>query len=241
MIVLTQLPFLEGCPTRPAPSSPPSAQRRLPGQLPKPAPLHEGQPYDVVADASLLTVLAFRGGALAKAGHNHVIASHSLHGTLYVPDDLARTTFEVVLPVTELTVDEAALRAEENEAEFPPDVSDSAKDGTRKNMLGGSLLDAAHYPEIVLRSLKLEPANGSHGADWLAQVQVAVRDHGSTVVVPAHYQRHADEIVISGEFPLRQTDLGLTPYSALLGALQVVDELKVRFRIVARAAATRST
>lgn len=183
----------------------------------------------------------FRGGALAKAGHNHVVASHSLHGTLYVPDDLTHTTFEVRFSVAELTVDEAALRAKENEAEFPPDVSDSAKEGTRKNMLGDSLLEAEHYPQIVLRSSKLEAARGSAGADWLAQVQVTVRDHASTVVVPAHYERHADEIVVSGEFPLRQTDLGLTPYSALLGALQVVDELKVRFRIVARVGTTRPT
>jgi polyisoprenoid-binding protein YceI len=188
----------------------------------------------------LLTVLAFRGGALAKAGHNHVIASHGLHGILYVPDDLARTTFEVSFPVTDLTVDEAVLRAKENEAEFPPDVADSAKDGTRKNMLGSSLLDAEHYPEITLRSSKLEAANDGTGTDWLAQVQVTVRDHESTVVVPTHYQRQGTEIVVSGELPLRQTDLGLTPYSALLGALQVVDELKVRFRIVARAAQTSS-
>jgi hypothetical protein len=37
---------------------------------------------------------------------------------------------------------------------------------------------------------------------------------------------------------LKQTDLGLTPFTALLGALQVVDEMKVRFHIVARAATT---
>jgi polyisoprenoid-binding protein YceI len=179
---------------------------------------------------------------LAKAGHNHVIASHALHGTLYVPTaDLTRSSFEVNFAVAELTVDEEALRARENEADFPPDVSESAKEGTRKNMLGGSLLDAEHHPDIILRSTSLRPAPGSTGADWVADVQVTVRDRASTVVVPAHYERHTDEIVVSGEFPLRQTELGLTPFSALLGALQVVDELKVRFRIVARAAVSHST
>ncbi len=189
----------------------------------------------------MLTLLVFRGGPLAKAGHNHVIASHNLYGTVYVPDDLRRATFEVRFPVTALTVDETVLRAKENEAEFPPDVSDSARDGTRKNMLGSSLLDSERYPEIVLRSSKLELAQGSTGENWLAEVQVTVRDHVSTVVIPVHYRQQADEIVVSGEFPMRQTGLGLTPYSALLGALQVVDELKVRFRVVARASATHST
>lgn len=236
---LTLSLLIVGCPTHPTTSFPPSAQRRLPGQISQ--PVHGGQPYDVVAEESLLTLLVFRGGPLAKVGHNHVIASHSLHGTLYVPDDLAHATFEVSFPITDLTIDESALRAKENEAEFPPDVSDSAKEGTRKNMLGSSLLDAEHYPQIMLRSSKLQPAPGSTGEDWLAEVQVTVRDHISTVIVPVHYQPQAGDLVISGQFPLRQTDLGLTPYSALLGALQVADEMKVRFRVVARAASTHST
>jgi len=39
---------------------------------------------------------------------------------------------------------------------------------------------------------------------------------------------------------LKQSELGLTPFSALLGALQVQDEMRVRFRIVARAAGTEA-
>ena len=61
--------------------------------------------------------------------------------------------------------------------------------------------------------------------------------------VPVRYQLGGvggnSTVEASGEFPLRQTDLGLTPFSALLGALQVVDEMKIRFRIVAQAAATQ--
>jgi hypothetical protein len=56
--------------------------------------------------------------------------------------------------------------------------------------------------------------------------------------VPVHYESQDGQIVVSGEFPLKQSDLGLTPFSALLGALQVVDEMKVRFRVVAHAATT---
>jgi len=232
-------PFLTGCPTRPTPATGAVAPRRVPGQGPA-APAHEGRPYEVLARDSLLTIQVFRGGPLAKAGHNHVIASHALHGTLYVPADRARTTFEVSFPVAELTVDEASLRAKENEADFPPDVPDSAKEGTRKNMLGPALLDSEHYPEIVLRSLTLQAAPGmrpgmspgmSNSDEWQARVEITVRDRPSTVVVPVHYGQHADEIVVSGDFSLKQTDLGLTPFSALLGALQVLDEMKIRFRI----------
>jgi polyisoprenoid-binding protein YceI len=229
---------LVGCPTRPnaTQSYPPaSEQRRIPGQMPPDKP-HEGRPYDIASGDSLLTLLVFRGGALAKAGHNHVIASHALSGTLYVPVDLVRTTFEVHVPVTELTIDEASLRAQQNDPEFPPDVPDSAKEGTRKNMLGSALLDAEHYPDIVLQSSSLEEV--PHG--WLAHVTVTVRDHTTSIAVPVQYEAHGGEIVVSGQFPLKQSDLGLTPFSALLGALQVVDEMKVKIRLVATSAPTRS-
>jgi polyisoprenoid-binding protein YceI len=142
------------------------------------------------------------------------------------------------MPVTDLTIDEAVLRAKENSEDFPPEIPDSAKEGTRKNMLSAALLDGEHFPEILLRSESLEPAPGGDGSQWTAHVEVTVREHTSTVVVPVHYESQDGQIVVSGEFPLKQSDLGLTPFSALLGALQVVDEMKVRFRVVAHAATT---
>ena len=37
-----------------------------------------------------------------------------------------------------------------------------------------------------------------------------------------------------GEFPLRQSELGLKPFSAAMGALVVLDEMHIRFEITAR-------
>jgi hypothetical protein len=44
----------------------------------------------------------------------------------------------------------------------------------------------------------------------------------------------ANELLAQGEFPLKQTDIGLQPFTALLGALAVQDELQLQFRLVAR-------
>jgi polyisoprenoid-binding protein YceI len=230
---------LGGCLLLPIPTAPPPA----PGAAETPAP-HSGTPYDIVAADSLLTIRVYRGGTLASVGHNHLIASHDLAGTIYVPAELLRSSFEVHVPVATLTVDEAALRAAEASADFPPDVSESAKEGTRRNMLGEALLDAGHNPEIALRAVRLEtappPAAGAavESALVLARVQSTVRGTVRTFSVPVRYERAADNVVASGELALRQTDLGLTPFSAMLGALQVEDEMRIRFRIVAHAAPT---
>jgi YceI-like protein len=230
------LAMLAGCPLRP-PAAPSSA-----AALPQTLASHEGTPYDIVPQASLITILVYRGGTLASAGHNHVIASHDLSGTIYVPADLMRSSFEVHIPVATLTVDEAALRAQQAPADFPPDVSEGAKEGTRRNMLGPALLDAEHNPQIVLQALSLQrpaPAAGAAAAaadSVLARVQCAVRGELRSFAVPVHYERGEAAVTVSGELALRQTELGLTPFSAMLGALQVQDEMHISFRIVARAA-----
>jgi polyisoprenoid-binding protein YceI len=235
--VLVALACLAGCPAPPRGPPPPPVAVPPGAAQPPEALRHEGRPYDVVPNESVLTILAFRAGALAKAGHNHVIASHDVSGTFYVPDDVMHSTFELHVPVGQLTIDEPALRAKEG-PDFPPEVPDSAKEGTRRNMLSEALLNGAQYPELTLTSERIQP--GTMGpASAQADVQVTVRGQTHTVPVPVAYTLAADELVASGDLPIKQSDLGLTPFSAMLGALQVQDELRIRFRIVAHAAAIK--
>jgi polyisoprenoid-binding protein YceI len=227
---LLALTVLTGCPVRPP----------VPAAQPAPAPqaplIRLGTPYEIAADQSQLVILVYRAGALASAGHNHLIASHELAGTFYVPGDPLQASFELRVPVTSFTVDEESLRAAQHSADFPPGIPDSARAGTKEHMLGADQLDAEHSPQIILRAVKLEPARPAVPGTLLAHVQVSLRGSEHSLEVPVRYEHTGDTVVASGEMPLRQTELGITPYSAMLGALQVQDELRVQFRIVARAA-----
>ena len=203
-------------------------------------PRHVGRPYDVLPADSLLTIRVMRAGPLAKMGHNHVVASHDLTGSVYVPPDRRDTTALIHLPVAELTIDEPALRAVAG-TDFPPDVPDSARQGTRRNMLSEALLDGARYPEITLSCRRVTGVSGATKPmtpdefPVQADIDVLVRGQQHTVTVPVRYELDDQRLVLSGEFSLRQTDLGLTPFSAALGGLQVQDEMRVSYRIVARA------
>jgi polyisoprenoid-binding protein YceI len=223
--------LLAACPTRPPP--PPAQVQAAP---PPPTAPHVGGPYDIVAADSLLTVRVYRGGTLASAGHNHLIASRTLAGTVYVPDDLIKSSIELHLAVAELTVDEPELRAQQGGSDFQGEVPQSARDGTRRNMLGPAVLDAAEYPEIVLRSERLEVTQAAAPGSIVAWLDAQVRDQHRTLGVPLRYEVAGDTVTLTGETALRQGELGLTPFTALMGALAVQDEMRVRFRIVARAA-----
>lgn len=230
LAALAPVVLIAGCPVRP--HAPPGVPPTAPS-----AAAHLGTPYEIAAGESLLTIRVYKGGALAAAGHNHLIASHALGGTIYVPADVLRTSFEVRIPVDSLTVDEAALRAAEHSSDFPPQVPDSAREGTRHNMLGEALLDGADYPQILLRALALTPLQPPLPAGASAHVQALVRGAAHEFSVPVRYERAPGSVTVTGETTLRQTDLGLKPFSAMLGALQVQDEMRVKFTIVARAPA----
>jgi polyisoprenoid-binding protein YceI len=191
-----------------------------------PAGAHE---YAVVAEESLLQILVFRGGAMARLGHNHVIASHLLSGTVYVADDPLQTRFEIRVPVNELTVDEPAMR-EMAGTDFPPGVPQTARDGTRKNMLSEALLDGEKYPTIRLRATDVVAA----GEGFDVGVEITIKDQVRTVRVPVALARKDGALVARGEFPLKQSELGFKPFSVAMGTLVVLDEMHIHFEVVAR-------
>jgi hypothetical protein len=52
--------------------------------------------------------------------------------------------------------------------------------------------------------------------------------------VPVQLLVSVHELSASGELTVLQSDLGLTPFTALLGALTVENQMRVRFRVVAK-------
>jgi hypothetical protein len=211
----------------------PAVPRQAPAARLAPLP-QPGRPFDVIPAESLLVILVYRAGPLAALGHNHVIACHCLTGTVYLPADPLRASFDLRVAVRQFTVDDPALRSAEHSADFPPDVPSSARQGTRRNMLGAALLDASGYPQIVLQARDLRPSVDGKSDNVVAQVLVQVRGQAHSIDVPLHYEMSGDELAASGEFPLEQTALGLTPFSAVGGALTVRNDMTIRFRVVAK-------
>jgi polyisoprenoid-binding protein YceI len=185
--------------------------------------------YSIDTEASQVLVLVYREGALAALGHNHVMNLRGLTGTVQLFDELSRTRFELGFNVADIAVDEPALRTAAG-TDFSSNVSDAARTGTRNNMLGDKLLQAVGFPRISLKSERVMP--GTAG-DFVVTVRVMVRGSEYRMDVPLQMQRDGDELYANGEFALKQSALGLTPYSVMLGALRVVDEMQLRFKLVA--------
>jgi hypothetical protein len=164
---------------------------------------------------------------LAALGHNHVITSTSLDGRIdALPGGEYR--FDLALPVESFVVDPPGPRAEEG-ADFAATVADDARDGTRANMLGEGVLDAARFPVIRLAGQTLSAADGTRSL----AVAVTVRDATREFRVPVTIEP-GERPVMRGELPLTHADLGLKPFSVMGGMLAVRDDLLVRFRVGVR-------
>ena len=188
------------------------------------------QPYKIDSAASTLHILVYRGGTLARLGHNHVISSRSVSGSIWYGAALADCGFAITVPVNELIVDDNAARAAEGE-DFPLNVTEDARQGTKTNMLRDTLLDGARYPNISLQSVSLQ------GDLTAPQVVAALRikDQTRQISVPVRLQSKDGSLRVQGEFELKQTDFGITPLSVAMGALLVLDAVKIKFELVAKA------
>ena len=192
---------------------------------------HNGKRYIVDPTASEIRLLVYRDGPMARVGHNHVMVGQ-VRGEISVSDTAAASSFSIEIPVESLQVDAPALRAEEGE-EFAATVSDQARKGTRDHMLGADVPDAAHYPRIRIESTALL------GPRWNPNVsaRIAVRGKTSDLKFPAAVFEHDDTLTVIAAFRVLQTNLGITPYSILGGALTVRNAIDIRMRLVAKPAA----
>ncbi len=212
----------------------------LAGKVPQDFPVQRYQPQALPAHGKILRIdsklsdlriLVYRGGELARFGHNHVVSSADLQGYAFYADNVLASRFDLFLPLNRLIVDDPVLRTEEGD-DFSSAVSDKDSQGTRANMLGEKVLDAAQFPFLQISG---EVAASSPPAITL---QLDINLHGviRSLQTQANVSETANGLIVEGNFKVRQSDFGIEPFSALLGRLKVVDEVTIKYKIVASGA-----
>jgi polyisoprenoid-binding protein YceI len=152
-----------------------------------------------------LTVHTRKGGAAAKAGHDLLIEVTSWQGTLDVGDETRVT----------LTADARSMRVRQGSGGMT-----SLGDDDRVNI-------EQTIDDEVLKGTTIQFRS------------TAVRCDGDRLMVsgelelagrraPISFELSVNGSRLSGSAPIKQTDFGMKPYSALFGTLKVLDEVQVR-------------
>jgi polyisoprenoid-binding protein YceI len=177
--------------------------------------------FKVDPSGGRFTVQAFATGLLSSLGHNPTMGIRDFDGEIEY--DRENPEGAHVL----LTVRTNAMEA-----------LDEMKGDDRRKLeqeMYGNVLESDRFPEAVYESKKIVVRK--LGGDLLqAQVMGELTFHGVT-------QSHSFEarvtdmgtmLRISGEFPLKQSDYRIKPFSFAGGALRLKDDLKFSFELVAR-------
>ena len=213
---------------RPRPSAPQAPARPATPQVP--SGVHA---YRVDTEQSELRVLVYRAGPMARFGHNHVMVNRALKGWVNIENAQTASAFSLTIPVADFVVDDAQSRGEEG-PDFPGEIPDDAKSGTLHNMLSAALLDAAEYPVIAVDSVGVAGTQG----ELTATLTIRVAGHESKIDAPFTLESDPQRLSATGSLELRQSAIGLTPFSLTLGALQVQDMVQLKFKIVALASSS---
>ncbi len=157
-----------------------------------------------------LRVKTDRTGAAAKAGHKLVIEVTSWEATLVAGADPAQTSMELTADATSLRVREGTGGAKA--------LSDDDKADIHKTIDKDILKKKA----IAFRSTSVTA--GDDGSDLTVQGDLELVGNSHPIGVALHV---AGDGKLTGSATLNQTDWKIKPYSALFGALKVVDVVEI--------------
>ncbi len=177
---------------------------------------------------SRIAVRVYRAGRLARLGHNHLVEVTELDGELRALPSGGGVARLVFRP-DRLRVDDPAARARAGEA-FAQMPDTAAIEGTRSNMLGPQVLDAAGWPQVRV----LARIDDLGAAQPQAEVHLSLRGVGRRYRLPVTVERTTGAVSVSGSLKMKQSDFGVVPFSVMGGALQVRDVLEIDFRVAGR-------
>lgn len=157
-----------------------------------------------------LSVLTKRTGAAAKAGHNLTIHVTAWEATLELADDPAQTSME-------LTVDPTSLHVHEGTGGMQA-LGDDDKANIHQT-IDDEILERR---DIAFRSTRVQA--GGDGGHLRVEGDLTLASKTKPIAFDLAI---ADDGALKAAAVVTQTAWGMKPYSALFGALKVVDEVDV--------------
>ncbi len=189
--------------------------------------------YRISPAQSSLRLKVHRAGALASLGHSHVIDSRGIDGFIHLADDFTAARADLFVPVASFIVDDATARSDAG-PDFATQPTADDIEGTRANMLGPKLLDAARFPFIVVHVAPMRVSPHS----TQVKLSIRLRDRVAEVPVDVVWRRNGAELATQASFQTDHSTLGLDPFSAVGGLLRVAPQIDITVTLVAVATTT---
>lgn len=178
--------------------------------------------YVLVADKSSLDIWTGKGGVLSAVCHDLQISAPGLEGKGTVEG--GHFSLDLTVPVDKLQV-RGACEGGKTKPMSPQDHRD-----IEANAKGPAVLDAARFPKIHYTA---EGAGDPLSATAPVEARGSLTIKGVTRPVPVQlrFKKGPQRLEVTGELRFKQTTFGMTPYTAMLGAMKVADEVRLTWSL----------
>jgi polyisoprenoid-binding protein YceI len=177
----------------------------------------QAKTYNIVASESSFTVLVGKAGVLSFLAHDHDIAVRSFSGRVIVPEaGPAQGSLELDVDAKSLVVLDKV--SEKDRAEITKSMHNV-------------VLESSKFPKITFRSVSVSNFNGS---SLTVQGDLTLRGVTKRIAISVSVSATPQQLRATGKYVLKQTDFGITPYSAAGGSIKVKNEVILSFNMVAK-------
>jgi polyisoprenoid-binding protein YceI len=189
--------------------------------------------YRIDPARSDIRILTGSAGRLAHLGHDHVIEARGFTGDVVLAPRPAASRVRLTLPVELFVVDDPAARARSG-PDFADPIDPAGIAGTRRNMLRRDMLWPPVWPTVNLVGVVAGSPAAWPATEANLALTIRIRDVTRQQQVPVVMTALPDGgLRASGRFSIRQTEFGMTPVTALGGALAVRDRVDLVFSLAA--------
>ena len=166
-----------------------------------------------------MVVRTRRRGMGAMAGHDLTIEAARWEGTVQMAEGR--------LSRVELTVDARSLEVREGTGGAKP-LTDKDRSEIKGN-IEGRVLDASRHPQIRFSSTEARGATEEEERATATLVgDLDLAGHSRTISVPVELESSGPGALRAhASATIRQSEWGIKPYTAFLGALKVADDVEV--------------
>jgi polyisoprenoid-binding protein YceI len=174
--------------------------------------------------AGRIVVHVDRKGALSAFAHDHHFEVTRWRATAEVKER-EPTSVDVVLFADSLRDRQQSL-------------SEADRDKVNGQAAGPEVLDAQRHPEIEFRSSGLDVAPGGDARHLRGTLHGTLTARGKTIPLDlaVDAERRETEWRVRGNAKLKQSDLGIEPFSGFAGTVGVKDEVRVELAVILRRA-----
>jgi hypothetical protein len=158
-------------------------------------------------------------------GHEHAVVGRVRDGVIHL--GAAQNAGRVVADLTSFAAD---LEYARKLLGLPGESDADTQKKVNANMLGREVLDVLHFPTATgdITSARLLPQPSANGLpQYLLEGELTLHGVTKKMSVVAEALEQNGWVRLRGHVSLKQSDFGMQPYTAMLGAIGVADQLEL--------------